>query len=387
MTELIRQLISETDGGLAPVDLERFWHDDAIAARNPFGEGIPQVPLGWLMWQDNIWDELGLPEDNWRYLHDDAWRVQVARSYNDKSQKIVGRRFLDDAPRDPARIYPPVKQLHDIFEAPQQWHAGSWWLPQTLQTPDELERLLDRVEHRLQDLRAFLLPPGWEQAKARLLAQGIRPAQYIMQRGPVTFASSIYGCENVIYLILDQPDLATRFSQLILRAMLGIRRILEQEAGLTRETAPRRFHFNDDNCYLLSPEMHELFAFPILKGVFDYCAPEPQHYRFQHSDSAMGHLLPVLARLNLSACNFGPTLTVSQIRQVMPQTAIHGQLDPMVFARNDRPEILRQLFRDFQQAREQRGLVFQTAGVVNNGTRLTSLRLIMSAIQRYARYS
>lgn len=51
----------------------------------------------------------------------------------------------------------------------------------------------------------------------------------------------------------------------------------------------------------------------------------------------------------------------------------------MVFCRNDRHEVLRHLFRDFDQAREQRGLVFQTAGVVNNGTPLTSLRLIMAA--------
>jgi hypothetical protein len=144
MTDLIAQLIRETDAhdGLAPVDLDRFWHEDAIAARDPFGADIPQVPLNAGIWPDNIWDELGLPEDNWRYLHDDPWRVQVARAYNDQSQRIVGRRFLDDAPADPDRTYPAVPQLHDIFEARQQWHAGSWWLPQTLATPDELARLL-----------------------------------------------------------------------------------------------------------------------------------------------------------------------------------------------------------------------------------------------------
>jgi uroporphyrinogen decarboxylase len=94
----------------------------------------------------------------------------------------------------------------------------------------------------------------------------------------------------------------------------------------------------------------------------------------------------VLAKLNLSGCNFGPTLTVTDIRHGMPATVIHGQLDPMVFCRNDRREIVRQVLRDFEQARHTRGLVFQTAGVVNNGTKLTSMRLVMAAIQRYARY-
>jgi len=384
----IDQLLQETDAhaGLAPVDLERFWADDALAIRNPFGADIPQVPLGWLIWHENIWDDLGMPEDNWRLLHDDPWRVEVTRAYNAKSQTIVGRKFLNDTPRDSARSYPPTKELHDIFDASQAWHAGSWWIPQTISTPDELAGTLDRVEERLQNLRSFVLPANWDDTRSRLLPQGILPSQYVMQRGPVTFASSIFGCENLIYLILDQPELAVRFRDAILHAMLRLRQLFENEAGLTRQTAPRSFAFNDDNCYLLTADMHASFAYPILQGVFDYCSPEPHHYRYQHSDSAMAHLLPVLARLNLSGCNFGPTLTVQEIRSTMPHTAIHGQLDPMVLQRNDRREIVRQVLRDFDQAREKRGLIYQTAGVVNNGTKLTSLRLIMATIQRYARY-
>ena len=42
--------------------------------------------------------------------------------------------------------------------------------------------------------------------------------------------------------------------------------------------------------------------------------------------------------------------------------------------------------RDFEMAREHRGLVLATAGSINNGTRLTGMRLIMAAIQRYGRY-
>ena len=382
--ELLRE--TESNGGLAPLDVERFWADQEIAAADPFGKDIPQLPVkGWMMWHDNIYGELGIPENGWRYLHDDAWRVEVSRAYNDKAERIVGRRFINEQPADPSHSYPPVKGLHDVFEATQSWQSGSFWLHQSADNPDELARLLDRIENR--DVRSFILPTGWDAAKDRLLPQGIRPPQYIDQRGPVTFATSIYGCENLIYLILDQPDLATRFQDAILRAMLAIRQVLEDEAGLTRETAPRAFHFNDDNCYLLTPEMYEFFGYPVLKGMFDYCAPEPQHRRYQHSDSAMGHLLPILARLKLSACNFGPTLTVSEIRGAMPNTVIEGQLDPMVFCRNDHREIVRQLLRDFAQARDRRGLAFGPAGVVNNGTRLSSLRVMMAAIQRYCRYA
>ena len=100
----------------------------------------------------------------------------------------------------------------------------------------------------------------------------------------------------------------------------------------------------------------------------------------------MGHLLPILERLKFTAVNFGPTLTVSEIRAAMPDTIIEGQLDPMVYARNEHYEIVRQLLRDFAQVGDRRGLVFAAAGVVNNGTRLTSMRLILAAIQRYCRF-
>jgi len=42
--------------------------------------------------------------------------------------------------------------------------------------------------------------------------------------------------------------------------------------------------------------------------------------------------------------------------------------------------------RDFGQAREKRGLNFTTAGSINNGSRLSGMRLLMAAIQRYGRY-
>ena len=60
-------------GGLAPVDLDRFWADQAQALANPFGADIPQVALGVLMERPCIFTELDIPEthDNWyRLLHD-----------------------------------------------------------------------------------------------------------------------------------------------------------------------------------------------------------------------------------------------------------------------------------------------------------------------------
>jgi len=373
--------------GLAPVDLERFWADQEAAIKDPFGSDIPQCPLGVMMSGECVFAELGVEEDYWRYEHDEDWRLGLNKAYNDKAEKVVGRRLLGEKRRDPALRYPPMKGLHDVFEAHNKWHAGSWWLQPCVHNDDELEALLDRVEARLdKGLRDFLLPPNWDEEKARLMALGVKPPLYRDQRGPVTFAMSIYSVEGVVFLIADKPDLARRWSQLILRAMLEIARITDEEAGYTPDTAPHGFGFRDDNCCMLTPDMYELFAFPILKGVWERYSPNPTDTRYQHSDSAMSHIIPVLARLNLTGTNFGPTVTVSEIRQHMPNAVIYGQLAPYTLMRNESEKIVEEFLRDFGQAREKRGLVFATAGSINNGSLLTSMRLIMSAIQHFGRY-
>lgn len=385
---LAQTLVDEAHvhGGLAPVDLERFWADQAQARAKPWAPDCPQLPLGVLMSTECLFVELGVSENWYEVQHNAEYRVGLSRRYNDLAQQVVGRRLLCESLPNPRHAWPPVKELHDIFEAKQEWHSWSYWLQPAATTPGELRALLDRVEARLENLREFMLPPSWAEEKARLRAEGVKPPLYRGQRGPVTFACSVYGPENLIFLIMDDPALARRFRDLILKAMLERARVLDEEAGFTPQTSPRGWGWADDNCCLLNPEMYEFFGYPILKGIFDVYSPQPGHSRYQHSDSDMAHLLPILGRLGLTGANFGPTLSVSQIREHLPKAEIHGQLAPFTFSRNDEVNIVAETLRDFEMSREKRGVVFCTAGSINNGSRLTGLRLIMAAIQRYCRY-
>jgi len=389
--EKAQALVAEAraHGGLAPLDVERFWADNEMAVRDPFGAAIPQVALGIRMSHECLFDELGIPEDWHRYYHDPAWSRTLAKPYNDKAETIVGRRLLNEQPpTPPERTWPEPLQLFDIFEAQNVFKGESFWLEQSAHSPDELAALLDRVEKRLEgDLRAFLLPPAWDREKGRLRKLNIPSPVYRSQRGPVTFAMSIFGPENLIYLILDQPDLAARFRDLICRAILERARILDAERGWDSPAAARRgWAWFDDNCCLLNKEMYDFFARPILKAVFDRYAPDPGDSRFQHSDSAMAQHLPTLGALGLTGCNFGPSLTVSQIREHLPLAEIEGQLAPFTFSRNEEVNLVAEVIRDCEMAREKRGLLLATAGSINNGSRLTGMRLIMAAIQRYGRY-
>ena len=112
-----------------------------------------------------------------------------------------------------------------------------------------------------------------------------------------------------------------------------------------------------------------------------------QDRRFQHSDSDMAHLLPQLAELDLSGTNFGPILSVSEIREHCPNAVIDGQVAPFTYSRNEEANMVAEFLRDFDQAKAARGLMFTTAGSINNGSRLSGMRLLMAAIQRYGRYS
>jgi len=372
--------------GLAPVEIDRFWEDDGRAWSDPFSEDCPQVPLGVRMSSECVFDELGVPEDWYRLTHDDEYRVALARRYNDRAQQIVGRRVLSEVMPDLALTWPTIKGLHDIFEAEQHWEGTSYWLMQSADAPDALAALLDRVEKRLENLRDFLLPENWDQARTRITAAGGKLPLYRKQRGPVTFAMSVYGVENLIFLIHDDPTLAARFRDLILKSVLERARIIDEEAGFTDQNYPHGFSWSDDNCAMLTAEMYDFFAFPILKGVFDHYSPNPNDTRGQHSDSDMAHLLPTLGKLKLTSVNFGPNLTVRQIRDHLPKAIIRGQLAPFTFSRNEEVNIVAEFLRDFEMAREQRGLVFRTAGSINNGSRLSGMRLIMAAIQEFGRY-
>ncbi len=377
---------------LAPLDIERFWADQEQAIAQPFGRTIPQVPCGlvvvgheFAMQPECVFAELGVAEDFWRLYNDGDWCVALCKAYNDRAEQIIGRRILAERPLTPPLKF-PFKKLHEVFECESVWMSDSWWIKESAHNERELAELLDRVEARIDDMRSFLLPDNWAEEKARLEALGARVPAYRFQRGPVTLATSIYGIENLIYLLMDNRELAGRFRDAILGAMLAIGRLLDEEAGHTAETAPRGFQFNDDNCYLLNPEMYEFFAYPIIKGVFDQYCPDPADRRAQHSDSAMAHILPLLSRLGINWTNFGPTVMIDEIRRWLPTAEIWGELAPYTVMYNDEAGIVEQCRRDIAMAREGRGVVLTTAGSVNNGTLLSSVRLVMSTIQREGRY-
>ena len=72
----------------------------------------------------------------------------------------------------------------------------------------------------------------------------------------------------------------------------------------------------------------------------------------------------------------------------MPNTRIDGQLAPFTFMKNNEADIIAEVKRDCEAAKENdaRGVNIFTAGSINNGSLLTSMRTVMATIQKYGRY-
>ena len=372
---------------MLPVDLEKFWADDELAHRdNCFSKDAPQVALGIRMSDECVFAELDEPGNPWGHTPRER-RIDLNKRYNDLAEKIVGRRLLQEKYPEPDSYLPGLRGIGEVFGGEYVFDGNVTWLKGSCSTPKELEAVLDRVDKM--DIRDFILPKNWESEKKRVSEKyGKKPGLWRHVRGPVTLATSIYGVENLIFLYYDEPELYERFSKTILKVLHAYIDTGNEEAGYTHETAPHGFSFADDDCNLLTPEMYERFGYPILKDIFDYCSPNPGDNRYQHSDSAMGHLLPILGRLNLTGCNFGPTVMIDEIRKYMPKTRIDGQLAPFTFMRNNEDDIIAEVKRDCEMARKGdiRGVNLSTAGSINNGSLLTSMRAVMYAIQNYGRY-
>ena len=365
------------------VDLERFWADNDKAMTDPWEKDNPQVPMQNDLGYHTMFAELGLPYDMKRLDVDGDYEFarRCARACNEKAKKIIGRPVCDEHKYDPARRFPRLRSMGELFECERIWESGSWWLLESAHTPQELAALLDRVEKL--DLRTAMFPDNWDRrCKAIYERFGIKPLIAKHQRGPVTMATSIYGAENLLYLILDEPELADRFRDVITRILLGYFSISDEVSD--PDQVKPGFGFLDDNCALLSPEMYEVFGLPIITAVFERFAPGPKDVRYQHSDSDMAHIMPHLSRAGLNACNFGPNLRVSQIRAALPEAIIYGQLAPFTLVKNDVDAIIAEVRRDCYEAGMGGGLVVATAGSANDGTKLTSVRAVMHAIQQHA---
>jgi uroporphyrinogen decarboxylase len=200
--------------------------------------------------------------------------------------------------------------------------------------------------------------------------------------------TSVLKPETFFYWCADRPELIRRFSRLLAEKMVELNHVLRAFSG---SDGPG-WWITDDNSALFNRRLYREYCFPVLARVLEEMAPLPpegsavdDHLRYQHSDSAMGHLLEIQRELGISAVNYGPTVDAGLIREKMPGAWICGQMPPMLL-RDGTPDAIREQVRyDFARAGASGGLEITTAGSLPAGVGIGRMRWMMLVVQQETR--
>lgn len=359
------------------MDLQGFWADNEESLGKPFSTDKPRAAVvvavddHWLLGEMRV-------ESTVRYYRDAGYRAEVNRACNRRTLARLGRAFFPDD------VFPsPPRRIEEVFGSELVLTEGSTpWLESRVESIADLKAILRKVERMgHEELEGFVFPEEFHAAEADWRARGGEPLRLgATIRGPVTVGTSVCGTMNYLHFVLDYPDVMDDFVRLLATRSAEYLKLLRARTGADAHG----LRILDDNCCLLSPGLYERFGYPVLRALFDELSPNPSavggDIRYQHSDSAMGHLLPFFRDLRMTGLNLGPTIHPKTIRDAVPSAVIYGQVPPETLARGKRDEIRAAVRRDVEAVGGDGGLVLTTAGSVREGTSLDSILLFLEAV-------
>lgn len=355
------------------LDLEAFWAENA--ACGAFTTHKPRCAIEFSPDDHWLFEFMSVPS-TLRYYADKAYRDELHRQANRALLQHVGRAYFDE---DTWQTTP--RRIENLFGSEFTYtEGGTGWLGHVTDDPGEFARVLDRAEAT--DVRTWALPPAFRREwNERKKAGKTLPLLGTGSRGPATIMTSVLHPETVFGWMFDYPELMQRFRDVLARKMVELNTVLRAFSGNTQPG----WWITDDNCALFSPRLYREYCFPVLQTVLAAMAPGDCR-RYQHSDSAMGHLLEQQRDLGINAVNYGPDVDAGLIRRTMPQAMIHGQMPPFLL-RNGSPDAIQErLLYDFAQAGAGGGLTIATAGSLAAGTGVGRMRWLMKLVRDDCRY-
>lgn len=355
-------------------DVEKFWDENSLCAG--FHTGKPRCSLSFSPDDHWLFEFMQVPSTV-RYYQDKNYRDSLHRETNRITRQYIGKAFFDEE----TWINSP-KRIENLFRCEFTLkEGGTPWLTPFTNDPEEFSDILDEAEQT--NIREWALPePFLEEWEQRKVEGKSLPALGMGSRGPATIITSVLHTDTVFFWFYDYPDLMARFRDLLAEKMVELNTVLREFSGMNTPT----WWITDDNCALFNRKLYKEYCLPVLERVLGAMAPGETTYRYQHSDSSMGHLLDFQRDLGINAVNYGPNVDAGTIREKMPGAMINGQTPPML-VRNGNPEdIVERVISDFQKAGESGGLNVTTAGSLAAGTGVGRMRWYMMAVEKYCRY-
>jgi uroporphyrinogen decarboxylase len=357
----------------AGLDLAAFWAENQ--ACEAFTTAKPRCAAAFSPDDHWLFEFMDVPS-TLRYYQDKAYRDDLHRQVNAITLEHVGHAFFD---RDTWQHSP--KRIENLFGCEFQYHEGGtpWFVPATAD-PAEFSRVLDRAADT--DIQTWALPEAFvAEWKARQAAGEKMPLLATGSRGPATIMTSVLSVETTFFWCHDHPDLMARFRDLLAEKMVELNSVLREFSG----NGQPGWWITDDNCALFNRKLYEAYCVPVLERVLNAMAPGDAP-RYQHSDSAMGHLLDYQYDLGIRDVNYGPEVDVALIRAQMPDAMINGHIPPLLLRNGDPREIKTRIVDDFQSAGQTGGLKVTTAGSLAAGTGVGRMRWMMQTVQDCCRY-
>ena len=355
------------------LDVEAFWEENTRCLA--FTTQKPRCSMSFSPDDHWIFQFVDVPS-TLRYYQDRAYRDALHQHVNEITLREVGIAFFEEHTWE----YAP-KRIENLFGCEFTYHEGSTpWLTPVTEDPEAFSDILDNAEAT--DLASWCLPQEFISEWNTRESNGMeRPRLGTGSRGPATIITSVLRPETALLWMYDHPALMRRFSDLLAEKMVALNRILRQFSG----TMMDGWWITDDNCALFNRKLYKEYCYPVLEAVLNAFAPGDAP-RYQHSDSAMGHLLDLQYALGIRSVNYGPEVDAAHIRKAMPDALINGQMPPMML-RNARPEVIKQrIISDFEKAGQSGGLNITTAGSLAAGTGVGRMRWMMQVVQDHCRY-
>jgi len=314
-----------------------------------------------------------LGTDPQKYYTDLHYRHTCEKEFNNLAEREIGLRPLNEH-----RMIYMKGALEVRLGAERVVNAGeSAWIHPAVHSTEELSDWITITAEL--DLRKDPVPEDWKtEGSAFTDKSGVAVTYLPSTTGPVTMAAALLGTTELCMWSMDYPELIADFFQVLCQKQIEFNEGVSLMEG--NEIKRTGIGINDDSCCLFSPPMYEQFIVPYLEKLFNAFAPDQRHKRRQHSDSAMGHLMPLLNQLGVNEVNLGPSIHPSEIREAMPDAMIHGQMPPSILRNGTEEEIRSIVQRDFD-ALGYDNFTESTSGVMSAGTPWENIRFYMKAVE------
>lgn len=358
---------------LSKFDVKKFWEENDFCRLN--FDKKTMIPIHfWL--DDHFLFELVGPFSTVDYYSDKSYRLQIHKKANDILEKELGRKFYSEEeldPPEPTRFEVVMGSKFVISE------GGTPWLEPAIGSLDEVKSFIEKMEKI--DVKRVVTPELLKEKEDYENLTGKKLRWGHMTRGPATIATSLLGTTNLCMLLMDEPELMDEFFKILKEKLVEYIKNLRGYC----EVEYNGIAINDDNCFLFSPKLYERYCAPILDSLFKNFAPRKEDTRYQHSDSNMQHLIPILNELGVNSVNFGPEIHPATIRKLMPHALIYGQMPPFVLRNGTAEEIIEYVKRDMQVLKEDGNFIETPAGSVASGTPLENIKIYMWAVQEFGK--